>query len=154
MRSIASFKRATRTSPVRSRKRSGEPSESEDEIQIRLVAELRAAGVVFFHTPNEGRVSKRAAAKRKAMGVTAGVPDFVFVTPPHAVPVYGDENVGGFGARLCIAAALEVKSERGRLTDEQRAMLDYMSSKRWAIAVEYGYAAARARLVAWGYLPP
>lgn len=128
------FKRKVKRA-VRMAKPAPEP---EDDIHKKLVALLRAAGVAFFHVANERRTSERQGAHLKAMGVSAGVPDLVIVTPPPC---------GGY-----VAAALEVKREGGRLSDLQRAWLLTMRSCEWAVACEYGFDACVARLKEWGYL--
>lgn len=58
---------------------------------------------LLFHVPNGGRRDCRSAAIFKKMGVWAGVPDLLLLCPRH-----------GFGG-----LAIELKSGRGHLTDEQ-----------------------------------
>lgn len=62
--------------------------------------------LLLHHSPNEGLLVKRAAdgAKRKAMGVRAGFPDFVFMLPTKVAPY------------LC----LELKTDKGKQSDSQR----------------------------------
>ncbi len=62
--------------------------------------------LLLHHSPNEGLLVKRAAdgAKRKAMGVRAGFPDFIFLLPTKASPY------------LC----LELKTAKGRQSESQR----------------------------------
>ena len=76
----------------------------ETQLQISVVHYLRHAlpeGILYFHTPNGGVRDKREAAKLKAMGVTAGVPDLIFVLPTGKL------------------AAIELKWGPGRLSPEQ-----------------------------------
>lgn len=121
--------------PTTPKKRRAPPRRLEDEIHQQIVAELRLAGLQdheFFHAANEGKCSPRMAARRKAFGVNAGVPDLIFVgTPPRA---------------------LELKSETGKLSDAQKLWIASAIAKGWDVAVEKGLENARARLRAWGYL--
>lgn len=112
---------------------------TEEEIHMAVVAELRkAGGVQFFHCPNEGQAKPQYRAKLKRLGLSAGVPDLVIVTPPPC---------GGY-----VAAALEIKREGGCLSDAQRGWLGAMAGAGWAVACEYGPEACLGRLRAWGYL--
>jgi hypothetical protein len=80
----------------------------EERLQEAVIDLLMAAhvpGVVWWHTPNGGKRSKREAVKFKRMGVLAGVPDLIISLP---------------GARM---AFLELKSRRGRLSEDQEAFL-------------------------------
>jgi len=120
---------------------------TEDTIHAELVARLRAAGRgsrdgsrpdLFFHTPNESRSAPQYRARLRRLGVSPGVPDLVFVLPPPC---------GGY-----VAAALEIKTESGRASKDQKRWLEVMSAHGWAVAVEYGLEACLGRLRAWGYL--
>lgn len=63
--------------------------------------------LLLHHSPNEGKLMQhdRAGAKRKAMGMRAGFPDFIFLKPNK------------FYAYL----AVELKSAKGRQTEKQKA---------------------------------
>ena len=73
--------RALCNTPVKRRK----PSHEEDRLQItcRVWFDLqhKDLSILLHHSPNEGLLVKRASdgAKRKAMGVRAGFPDFIFL---------------------------------------------------------------------------
>lgn len=109
---------------------------SEDEIQIEVVKRLRAAGnCAFFHVANERRTSPRQGAKLKAMGVSAGVPDLILV------------STAPFGTY-----ALELKADKGRLSDAQREWLDTLRHVGWSTAVTYGLREALDQLTDWGLL--
>lgn len=123
---------------------------SEDEIQIEVVKRLRAAGVAFFHVANERRTSPRQGAKLKAMGVSAGVPDLIIVCPEQKPPAVVDAAMARYPG--CRTFALELKADRGRLSEPQRAWLDTMSSAGWEIAVTYGLTEAVDQLTDWGLL--
>lgn len=108
----------------------------EQQIQIALVQHLRARavpGLVYFHVPNGGLRSKREAALLKAMGVRAGVSDFIFV---HAGKVY----------------ALELKAEGGRATEAQMQFLSDIDRAGAFTALPAGLDAALATLEAWGLI--
>lgn len=62
--------------------------------------------LLLHHSPNEGKLwmRDRDGAKRKAMGVRAGFPDFIFLHPN----------------RNCAYLAIELKSPKGRQTENQR----------------------------------
>lgn len=124
---------------------------SETDIHRRVVAYLRrdAPGVAFFHCPNEGKRGPKARSLLHGMGVSRGVPDLLFVTPPPNV--VRELPLG----RLVPApgAALELKSDTGRLEPEQRAWLETLDANGWATAWTRGLDAALEQLVAWGYLP-
>jgi hypothetical protein len=65
--------------------------------------------VLFWHTPNGGQRDIRVAKQLKLMGTLAGVPDLLF----------WDGNL----------AAVELKSQRGVLTDHQKEFRDKLEAK-------------------------
>ena len=111
----------------------------EYRIHLRAVAELRAADVRFFHTPNESNSPPQYRAKLKRMGLSKGVPDLIIPAP----------TTGG-----APGAVLELKSPRGRLSPEQRSWLAHWSSIGWAAAWTRGHAVTAGQLVVWGYITP
>lgn len=110
----------------------------EERIHVKIVAELRRAGVHFWHTPNESKATAAYRAKLKALGLSSGVPDLIIVTPPPC---------GGF-----IGAALELKAEKGRLSDTQKEWLQILGGYGWAAACTRGYEDSINKLIEWGYL--
>lgn len=76
--------------------------------------------VLWFHVPNGEKRDESTAGKLKAMGVLAGVPDFVFVLPNAQ------------------AAFLELKAADGVLSDPQ---IDFRDR---VLAAGCGYATARS----------
>lgn len=112
----------------------------EERIHVKIVAELRRAGVHFWHTPNESKATAAYRAKLKALGLSSGVPDLIIVTPPPC---------GGF-----VGAALELKAEKGRLSDTQKEWLQTLSGYGWATACTKGYQESIDILIEWGYLRP
>ena len=61
--------------------------------------------LLLHHSPNEGLLVKRAldGAKRKAMGVRAGFPDFIFLKPNRFYPYL----------------AIELKTQKGKQSEHQ-----------------------------------
>lgn len=99
--------RALCNTPVKRRK----PSHEEDRLQItcRVWFDLQHKGlsILLHHSPNEGLLVKRASdgAKRKAMGVRAGFPDFIFLKSNRFYPYL----------------AIELKTQKGKQSEHQRA---------------------------------
>jgi hypothetical protein len=110
-------------------------SELEDAVQARLVAVLMnscAPNVLWFAIPNGGYRSPRTAARLKATGTRAGVPDMAFV----------------IGGRTHF---LELKRARGgSLSDVQIAIRDEAIAAGAIYAVAKGFDAAIAVLRSWG----
>lgn len=85
----------------------------EDALQIAVITLLESArkpGVIYWHTPNGGKRNVREAVRFKRMGVLAGVSDLI-ISLPSGKMVF-----------------LELKSRRGRLSDEQKAFMEGMDS--------------------------
>lgn len=75
----------------------------EDNLQRAVVQHLRllAPNAIWYHPNNSPAVSKRTAARYKALGVVAGIPDICVVLEDGS------------------AAFLELKSDKGRLSPAQ-----------------------------------
>lgn len=97
--------RALCNTPVKRRK----PSHEEDRLQItcRVWFDLqhKDLSILLHHSPNEGLLVKRASdgAKRKAMGVRAGFPDFIFLK----------------SNRFYHYLAIELKTQKGKQSEHQ-----------------------------------
>lgn len=84
---------------------------AEDALQIACKAWFDAAfperKLLLHHSPNEGKLFQkdRDGAKRKAMGVRAGFPDFILLAPTS----------------MYAYLAIELKSPKGRQTANQKA---------------------------------
>lgn len=77
---------------------------NELDLHLFAVQLLKLYGTVpWWHVPNGEYRSIRTAVRLKRMGVRKGVPDFSLILPPNGQ-----------------AAFLELKSRKGRLTDDQR----------------------------------
>lgn len=118
--------RALCNTPTKRRRSSHE----EDRLQIacRTWFDLqhKELSILLHHSPNEGLLVQRAkdGAKRKAMGVRAGFPDFIFLKPNRFYPYLAIElktakgkqsvhqqayqkAIEKNGGRYCIARSLE-----------------------------------------------
>ena len=112
-----------------------EPSELQIHIAVAQHLKYRARkGIVWWHSANGERREARDAAKLKAMGVTPGVPDLVFIANGRT---YG----------------LELKTSKGRLSPEQRAMIAAFEAAGAYTAVAYSLDAALEILTRWGIIP-
>lgn len=114
----------------------GAPENPEDQIQESIVAYLRTVlpGAIVHHSPNEGnrggKAGKADGARRKAMGLVPGYPDITI------------HNHG-------LTMLLEVKSAKGTLSTEQRAMRDNLISQRIPYGLVRSIDDARAFLILW-----
>lgn len=109
---------------------------TEEAIHRAIVAHVAVRarpGVVYWHTPNGEARGPGLGGKLKALGTRAGMPDLMLLS----------------GGRLY---ALELKRERGRLTDHQRRALSELEAAGAVTAVAYGLDDALGRLTSWGLL--
>lgn len=114
------------------------PEPSETQIHIAVIEHLRLRArkdAIWWHTPSEGKRTKSEASRLKAMGFVAGIPDIVLIA---AGRVYG----------------LELKSSKGRVSTEQKAMLEAFEKVGAISAVAYGLDGALKTLISWGIIPP
>jgi len=110
----------------------------EQQIHRAVAQHLRARGVpglVWWHTPNGGTRGKVEGAILKAMGVRAGVSDFIFV---HQGKIY----------------ALELKADGGRASEAQMKFLHDIDAAGAFTAMPTGLDAALATIEAWGLVKP
>lgn len=97
--------RSSANAPARRR-----PAYLEDKLQIACKywfdCQYPQYRLLLHHSPNEGllMMHDRDGAKRKAMGMRAGFPDFIFLLPNKEHPYL----------------ALELKSAKGRQSDHQK----------------------------------
>jgi len=86
------------------------PAYLEDKLQIACKywfdCQYPDYALLLHHSPNEGKLMQhdRDGAKRKAMGMRAGFPDFIFLKPNRFYPYL----------------AIELKSAKGRQTQHQK----------------------------------
>ena len=112
---------------------------SEHSEQIVVAKWLTKRGVRFIHVPNGMWRDKRQAAILKAMGVQAGVPDFLIFDVPMEIRGYR-------------GVALEMKRARGGKTSKnQEEWLEILENLNWYVGVAAGADAARDLLLDLGY---
>jgi hypothetical protein len=112
------------------------PPPEEFSVHIAIADLLRRAlrpGWLWWHTPNGEERSKAAAGRLKAMGVMAGVSDFLLIKPE--------------GARL---HALELKRHGLRPTVVQMNFLDLVDAAGGRVAWVDSFDAAVTVLERWG----
>lgn len=106
------------------------PTEDEEQTTVFSWAELASSRWpelrLMHHIPNGGRRSKAEAARFKAMGVRAGVPDIF-------LPVARGRYHGLY---------IELKAMDGKLTKQQKEFLEYVRGEGYAGVVAYGAEAA------------
>jgi hypothetical protein len=96
------------------------------DLAANMVPELR----LLFHIPNGGAREEREAAKLKAAGVRAGVPDL-------CLPVARGGRHGLY---------IELKTKTGRVAPEQAAWLQALDAQGYAVFICYGAGEAIAAL--------
>lgn len=109
---------------------------NENDIQRSVIAHLKARpapGVFAFHVPNGGYRKPVEAAILKGLGVVSGTPDIFAIKAGHCF-------------------ALELKTETGKLSDNQHAVLARLKDCGATCAVAFGLDAALRQLEAWGIL--
>lgn len=96
---------------------------TEDDLQRKIFQWITLATpripqlALAFHPANGGYRNAREAARLKGMGVRAGVPDIMI--PGHDMH------------RQCIGLAIELKSDKGRLTTAQEGWRDRLMDAGW-----------------------
>lgn len=94
---------------------------SEDNFQKSVARYLDSKGVLWFHCPNGGHRNVAEAAKLKAMGVKAGVPDVLIFQPR--------KGYHGF--------AIELKVGKNTCTENQIEMQRHLIDHNWKVIVSY-----------------
>ena len=103
-----------------------EPQEGkEDNLQVACMQWLSYAhpDALAFHVPNGGKRNAREGAKFKRMGVLAGVPDILILTPK--------QGFNGF--------AVELKVKGGKLSKNQKDRLNEFKTCNWLTIVCYSF---------------
>jgi hypothetical protein len=109
------------------------PEQQYQRAVIQHIAWRARPGVFAFHVPTGGWRSRVESAILKAIGTVAGVPDIICI----------------FQGRVY---ALELKAERGRVTDVQRVVHERLREAGAHVAVAHGIDQALAQLEAWNLL--
>lgn len=113
---------------------------TEDQEQRVVVEWLDWKRHAFCHVPNGGKRSKIEAAIFKGLGVKAGVPDLLIFS--RTEPMLDRGYVG---------VAIEMKSEKGKLSPLQKEWLGKLSKCGWLAVCCYGADEAITMLEKWGY---
>lgn len=89
----------------------------EDNLQIACVKwfRLQYPNILVHHSPNGGRRDAREGARFKAMGTLAGFPD-LFIPYPN---------------KFFNGLFIELKSDKGVLSDNQKEVLSYLSGQNY-----------------------
>lgn len=95
---------------------------SEDDEQIAVVTYLTYKGLLFHHSPNEGKRTARTGARLKSLGTKPGFPD-LFVYEPRG-------RYKGL--------AIEMKTLTGRPTKEQKQWISDLKARGYASFVCHG----------------
>jgi hypothetical protein len=88
---------------IRRRGRKMQPEQGFQAALVKLLPSILPRGCMFFAVPNGGFRTKAEAGILHGQGVRAGIPDLMFIYEGRAI-------------------GLELKSDRGHLSDNQRAM--------------------------------
>jgi hypothetical protein len=115
--------------------RRARPEQELQKAVVNHIAWRARRGVFAFHVPNGGWRSRVEAAILKAVGTVAGIPDIICI----------------FEGRIC---GLELKAERGRLTDVQRVTHERLREAGAEVATAIGIDEALAQLEQWRLLRP
>lgn len=106
----------------------GVDNPTEDEEQKALVKWMTLKNILFYHIPNGGYRSKSEAARFKALGVQAGVPDICIPMPKK-----------GYSGLY-----IELKRRKGgKLSEEQVVWLSLLGACNYQAVVAYGWDEAR-----------
>lgn len=111
----------------------------EHHIQKAIANYLDLLGLCYFAVPNGGQRHVRVAAKLKAEGVKAGVPDIAIV---HEGKYYGLE----------VKKPKTDKSPKGRLSDSQKIMIPKLEAAGAQVGVVYGMDDVTLQLRKWGMI--
>ena len=109
---------------------------NENDIKRSVIAHLKARsspGVFAFHVPNGDYRKPVEAAILKGLGVVSGTPDIFAIMGGHCF-------------------ALELKTETGKLSDNQHAVLARLKDCGATCAVAFGLDEALRHLEDWGVL--
>lgn len=116
---------------------------------------LDRRGVLFTHVPMGGRRDPKEAARLKAIGTKAGVPDFLIFSLPPGTPYGAGVPVDVHGEPVPLpprGVAIEMKKARGgRVEPAQERWLEALRKVGWEAFVAHGAKDAIARLEGLGY---
>jgi hypothetical protein len=110
----------------------------EHEVQKAICQYLDMRGTFYFAVPNGGKRSKSEAGKFRAEGVKSGIPDICLI-------------MSGFAYFLEVKRPKNGKTPKGRLTENQKNMIDKLNENGCETAVVYSVADVISQLIDWGF---
>ena len=110
----------------------------EHEVQKAICQYLDMRQTFYFAIPNGGKRSKSEAGKFRAEGVKSGIPDLCLI-------------MSGFAYFLEVKRPKNGKSPKGRLTENQKNMIDKLTDNGCECAVVYSVADVISQLIDWGF---
>ena len=111
----------------------------EHEVQKAICQYLDIRKIFYFAIPNGGKRSKSEAGKFRDEGVKSGIPDLCVIMP------------GGFAYFLEVKRPKNGKTAKGRLTDNQKQMIELLDDIGCPTAVVYSVADVIGQLIDWGF---
>jgi hypothetical protein len=124
----------SRKKPMRRAKAVAVPEPSETQIQQQFIQYLDLCAhrdLVYYAIPNGGGRSKVEGARLKKEGVRAGVPDVYFLFKG-------------------VSHYIEIKKKKGRLSPEQKVMIERLRAAGGVVEVAYGLDACINQTKLWG----
>lgn len=103
---------------------------SEVDFQKTLAKYLDSVGLDWFHPANGELRNKVTASKLKAMGVKAGVPDIIIITPCCGFSAEEKDTVYR-------GMVIELKVGKNKITENQAKWLEKFSSHYWKHLITY-----------------
>ena len=110
----------------------------EHEVQKAICQYLDIRQIFYFAVPNGGKRSKSEAGKFRAEGVKSGIPDLCLI-------------MHGFAYFLEVKRPKNGKTPKGRLTENQKNMIDKLTDNGCETAVVYSVADVISQLIDWGF---
>jgi len=110
----------------------------EHEVQKAICQYLDIRGIFYFAIPNGGKRSKSEAGKFRAEGVKSGIPDLCLI-------------MSGFAYFLEVKRPKNGKTPKGRLTYNQKNMIEALDDVGCETAVVYSVADVIGKLIDWGF---
>lgn len=108
-------------SPIKAAKQFPKYKGSEDNLQKSVARYLDIIGAFWFHCPNGGSRNGIEAAKLKAMGVKAGIPDCLIL-----------DNRRGYAG-----LAIELKVGYNKPSENQLQQFDKLVARNWMVVVSW-----------------
>ena len=100
--------------------------------------------LAFMHAiPNGGKRDAMTAARMKAEGVRAGVPDIFLPWPVYDDTWFNiDEKGNVTGGKWSHGLYIEMKTKGGKISDNQKIFIDYLNNNNYEVVICYDYKSA------------